>query len=184
MLCCPCSAVWDSLSEYLYWHGVGRAAQQTTKAVPAAHADLADPELQADISARRDYGKPDPYMHDDHQHPSYDPPYYQDAGRERPYDREDGLGDSYHDQDWPECWGQCYAGACKLEQSHPGCCYLSTHATYQRSTTDRLQEPQGPGNVEALAQQDTYRHDGRGSKGMLHCWPESNASPRGGAHRL
>lgn len=26
---------------------------------------------------------------------------------------------------WPDCWGRCSAGACALDKTKPGCCYLN-----------------------------------------------------------
>lgn len=41
--------------------------------------------------------------------------------RMRGYDRDE------ESEDWPMCWGKCFAGKCVLNQNNPGCCYLNHH---------------------------------------------------------
>jgi hypothetical protein len=65
-----------------------------------------------------------------HQHPSYEEqpsaPYYPSEGPSYRNNRhENHSSGGYGSHGWPECWGTCLAGECKLDQSTPGCCQLS-----------------------------------------------------------
>jgi hypothetical protein len=69
--------------------------------------------------------------------------------------------------DFPECFGSCFAGRCKLEQERPGCCYPATFGSYvaasQQSAVDSDATVSG-----GVAKAEGYRQNGDGRD--LVCW--------------
>jgi len=110
---------------------------------------------------------------------------FYDGGAEHSYDREvedrvyHGREPSGHDDythhDWPDCFGTCVAGSCKLDQQHPGCCYLqASSGDYDKHYSGYAQQqPYRRGEVKTVAQ-PSYRDR---SKGGLFCWEGQYGTP-------
>lgn len=68
--------------------------------------------------------------------------------------------------DWPDCMGSCFAGACRVDQTEPGCCYAQTHAGAAGDTASTADVAGG-----ATAGFGSYReHAG----GPLVCWRDED----------
>lgn len=61
---------------------------------------------------------------------------------------------------WPECWGTCLAGACAIDKTEAGCCFISKRRF--------------SGYAESYAEvegSDDYKH-----KDKLICWKGTTAT--------
>jgi hypothetical protein len=66
------------------------------------------------------------------------------------------AGSDYY-SGWPDCWGSCSAGACTLDTTKPGCCYLNDNKHgYGGSSYVPYAEAEGSAEAEGYAH---YRHD-------------------------
>lgn len=79
-------------------------------------------------------------------------------------DAREPYGKPRLDPEWPPCVGTCLAGNCKLDLSHPGCCYLAHNDYYERSELSAVFQ-KTRASTEAMP---SYRFDDR--RGQLICW--------------
>lgn len=57
-------------------------------------------------------------------YPAEVPSYHRYHRRDNP-DANDNPSSGYGSRGWPDCWGTCFAGKCRLEGSMPGYCHLN-----------------------------------------------------------
>jgi len=92
-------------------------------------------------------------------------PEYDEHVRDWYYGRQssDDGGDQYYRQrrDWPECFGSCYAGRCKVNQAAPGCCYPDGEGFYSSSH-----------QTDVAVASSGYKQNGLGRD--LVCWKSEN----------
>lgn len=123
------------------------------------------PERQM-VKAEADYG-------DDAQATRANHHFYGDyrRGRDSSHDDQKRYYDHDHDADWPDCLGGCFAGACTLKQTRPGCCYLQATGAYPTSDAATPAKSQtasqaAPGSADAGdGNYGAYR-----AKRELVCW--------------
>lgn len=151
---CFCSTIWD---DNVFWPLNERAGTTVSVATVRRHEHDNTARASTPYSDDADYNSKHPEERETRRYRSR----HDLKARNTP-------GSS--DDDWPTCWGRCYAGGCKLQQTFAGCCYIGSDAsqTKEYSGYASQQSQHTADVVESVLL--TYKHDGDSKRGELLCW--------------